>query len=62
MNATYTMQAIPPYCKEIKERVRVLEWRGNRVLVESLEKPNYLIETDLGSISLDIPPETHEDN
>lgn len=57
MTGTYIWKAIPPYCNELRERVSVREWRGHRVLLESLEKPNYLIETDLASFEPDIPQE-----
>lgn len=56
MTGIYTTPAIPPYCKETKTRVEVVEWRGDRVLLRDLDiQPklpsgvSYLIESDLQS-------------
>ena len=53
MSGDYVMAAIPPWMSERRERCEVVEWRGDRVLLRSLEMAakgcEYLIETDLGS-------------
>ena len=58
MTGIYIMEAIPPYCKEIRTRVCVVEWRGDRVLLRDEEMAakgaSYYIETDLGSFTPDI--------
>ena len=58
MTGTYRMEAIAPYCKAIETKVEIVEWRGHRVLVRDLEQSakgsDYLIETDLGSVTLDV--------
>lgn len=58
MKGTYIMEAIPPYCKEVRERVEVVRWMGNRVLLRSLEMAakgcEYWIDSDLGSFQPDI--------
>jgi|SRR6185369_3431585 len=57
MNGTHTMPAIPPYCKEVKTRVEIVEWRGDRVLMRDLGMAakgiGYLIEDDIDSVVLD---------
>lgn len=61
MTGTYVMEAIPPYCKEIRMRVSVVLWLGNRVLLrnEEISTPGteFLIETDFSSFLPDIPNE-----
>lgn len=64
MTGVYIMAAIPPHCREIRTRVEVVEWRGDRVLLRDLEiapklraGSDYLIECDLGSFEADIPAE-----
>lgn len=60
VKGTYVMPAIPPYCREVRTPVEVIEWRGDRVLLLDLEMQAkgrcYQIETDLGSFQPDIPP------
>jgi hypothetical protein len=57
MNGTHTMPAIPPYCREIKTRVEVVEWKGHRLLMREIAKPQFLIEDDLASFQPDLPTE-----
>lgn len=64
MTGTYVMPAIPPYCKEKRTRVSVVEWRGDRVLLRDEEMAargvGYLIETGLDSLELDVPVDVPE--
>jgi len=54
------LEAIPPYCREIRTPVEVVEWRRDRVLLRDLEMAakgrEYLIETDLASFEPDLEP------
>jgi hypothetical protein len=41
MTGTYIMEAIPPYCKEVRTPVSVVEWRGDRVLLRGCERHRF---------------------
>ena len=50
----YTEPALLPWFKEAtSKQVRVLEWRGSRVLVQEIDNPRFLIDCDLSSIRLE---------
>lgn len=65
MTGIYTLESVWPHCKAVQTPVRVVEWRGNRVLLADLEMErkgiSYFIETDLSSFQPDIP-ETENNN
>ena len=54
MTGKYIMEAIPPYCKEVVQRVRVIEWLGDRVMLEQLDKPWFRIDASLSSFQPDL--------
>lgn len=52
MKGTYTIPAIPPHCAAIALEVEVVEWRGHRVLLREVARPEMLIDTELGNVEL----------
>ena len=57
MTGTYIWAAIPPYCGEIRRRVEVVEWLGDRVMLRELDNPSMMIDCPLDSFQPDIPTE-----